>query len=123
MFGFTQEEMKVLGSRERFANRIEKFRSRNELDKDLYNLHLETLELIEIERLNGECIDDHKEWCEKYIEDNKNYKRPFRIFHPVIEHHFWWLMHNWAAHFMIGLLPLKPFFDFHDWTSVKLNAE
>jgi len=41
---------------------------------------------------------------------------------PVLQHYMWWLIHNWLAHFMIGLLPLKPFFQFHDWTSRKLNA-
>ena len=42
---------------------------------------------------------------------------------PVLQHYFWWLTHNWLGHFMIGLLPIKPCFDFHDWTSKKLNAK
>lgn len=41
---------------------------------------------------------------------------------PVIQHYFWWVMHNCVTHFLIGLIPIKPFFQFHDWTSVKLNA-
>lgn len=41
---------------------------------------------------------------------------------PVLQHYFWWFVHNNITHFLIGILPFKPFFKFHDWTSVKLNA-
>lgn len=34
---------------------------------------------------------------------------------------FWWLIHNVPAHLLIAFLPFKPCFDFHDWTSRKLN--
>lgn len=41
---------------------------------------------------------------------------------PMLQHYFWWVMHNCVTHLLIGLVPIKPFFQFHDWTSVKLNA-
>jgi hypothetical protein len=41
---------------------------------------------------------------------------------PILQHYFWWVMHNCITHFLIGIVPIKPFFQFHDWTSVKLNA-
>lgn len=37
-------------------------------------------------------------------------------------HVFWWLVHNCVAHPMIGVAPVKACFDFHDWTSRKINA-
>lgn len=36
-------------------------------------------------------------------------------------HHFWWVVHNCVSHPLIGIAPVKPFFDFHDWTSHKIN--
>lgn len=41
---------------------------------------------------------------------------------PVLQHYFWWFLHNCITHPLIGLIPISPFFQFHDWTSVKLNA-
>lgn len=41
---------------------------------------------------------------------------------PKVQHHFWWLLHNLVAHPAIGLVPIKSTFDFHDWTSRKLNG-
>jgi hypothetical protein len=41
---------------------------------------------------------------------------------PAAKHHFWWLLHNLVAHPAIGLFPVKTAFDFHDWTSRKLNG-
>lgn len=41
---------------------------------------------------------------------------------PVFKHHFWWLIHNCVAHVFIGLIPCKTSFDFHDWTSKKING-
>lgn len=41
---------------------------------------------------------------------------------PRVQHHFWWLLHNLVAHPAIGLVPVKATFDFHDWTSRKLNG-
>lgn len=42
---------------------------------------------------------------------------------PVYKHHFWWFVHNCVAHPMIGILPNKTTFDFHDWTSKKINGK
>lgn len=41
---------------------------------------------------------------------------------PRAQHHFWWLLHNCVAHPAIGFVPVKATFDFHDWTSRKLNG-
>ena len=41
---------------------------------------------------------------------------------PWGSHMFWWLVHNNVAHFLIGVLPFKPFFKFHDWTSRKMHG-
>lgn len=38
-------------------------------------------------------------------------------------HYAWWLLHNAVAHPLIAVAPVKPFFDFHDWTSRKMNRE
>lgn len=48
--------------------------------------------------------------------------RKKKRFFPVLQHYFWWFVHNNITHFLIGIIPIKPFFKFHDWTSVKLNA-
>jgi hypothetical protein len=42
---------------------------------------------------------------------------------PVLLHHYWWLVHNCIAHPLIGIAPCKNTFDFHDYTSRKINAE
>ena len=42
---------------------------------------------------------------------------------PVYKHHFWWFVHNCIAHPAIGILPNKSTFDFHDWTSKKINGK
>ncbi len=34
----------------------------------------------------------------------------------------WWLVHNLVAHPLIGILPFKPFFAFHDWTSHRMHG-
>jgi hypothetical protein len=36
-------------------------------------------------------------------------------------HYFWWIVHNCVAHMCLGICPMKWSFDFHDWTSRKLN--
>ena len=41
---------------------------------------------------------------------------------PKLEHYFWWIVHNGVAHMCLALAPIKLSFDFHDWTSKKLNA-
>lgn len=42
--------------------------------------------------------------------------------YPKLVHGFWWVVHNCISHPLIGVCPVKPFFEFHDWTSIKLNA-
>lgn len=39
-----------------------------------------------------------------------------------VKHLSWWLLHNCVAHPLIGVLPIRATFDFHDWTSERLNA-
>lgn len=41
---------------------------------------------------------------------------------PRVKHFVWWLIHNCVAHPIIGVAPVKVAFDFHDWTSRKLNG-
>jgi hypothetical protein len=43
--------------------------------------------------------------------------------HPWWKHTGWWFVHNCVAHVLIGILPLKPFFQFHDWTSRKMHGK
>lgn len=118
MFGFLKFEAEVLGSKGRFSKRIEKFRTRNKGLKSQYSTSIELKKNILEAISKGENLGEHTGVYAK-----TKTKRPIIWLHPVIEHHFWWLTHNWAAHFLIGLVPVKPFFDFHDWTSKKLNAE
>lgn len=39
-----------------------------------------------------------------------------------VRHMFWWLLHNCVIHLLIGILPIKPLFDLHDWSSVRLSG-
>jgi hypothetical protein len=41
----------------------------------------------------------------------------------ALPHHFWWLVHNCVAHPMIGVMPVRHTFAFHDYTSKKINRE
>ncbi len=41
---------------------------------------------------------------------------------PIYKHHSWWFVHNCIAHPLIGVIPCKSTFDFHDWTSKKING-
>lgn len=36
---------------------------------------------------------------------------------------WWWFVHNCIAHPLIGVLPFKPFFDFHNWTAKCIGSE
>lgn len=45
------------------------------------------------------------------------------IFKGYCVHGFWWFVHNCVAHPMIGLCPIKSFFEFHDYTSNKINLK
>jgi hypothetical protein len=42
---------------------------------------------------------------------------------PWLAHTAWWLVHNCIAHPLIGVLPRRPAFRFHDWTSRKMHGE
>jgi len=42
---------------------------------------------------------------------------------PLYKHYIWWLIHNCVAHPLIGIFPCKSTFDFHDWTSIKINGK
>lgn len=39
---------------------------------------------------------------------------------PVL-HHFWWVTHNCIVHPLVGILPIKPMFKIHDFTSNRLD--
>ncbi|MFA6049759.1 MAG: hypothetical protein WC761_01045 [Candidatus Paceibacterota bacterium] len=40
----------------------------------------------------------------------------------LAEHGFWWFVHNCISHPIIGILPVKKSFEFHDYTSKRINA-
>lgn len=35
----------------------------------------------------------------------------------------WWAIHNFIAHFLIGLFPCSWTFKFHDWTAEKMDIQ
>lgn len=41
---------------------------------------------------------------------------------PWLSHTFWWLVHNCVAHPLIGFIPIKRTFQFHDWTSRRMHG-
>jgi len=41
----------------------------------------------------------------------------------ALPHHFWWFVHNCIAHPAIGLAPIRRTFEFHDFTSRKINRD
>lgn len=41
---------------------------------------------------------------------------------PWLAHRFWWLVHNAVAHPLIAVMPIRPLFRFHDWTSKKMHG-
>lgn len=41
---------------------------------------------------------------------------------PWAAHTFWWALHNVVSHPLIGLVPIKLFFRFHDWTSRRMHG-
>jgi len=43
------------------------------------------------------------------------------VSYPCARHYVWWLVHNCIAHPLLGLIPIEPLHNFHDWTSKKLN--
>jgi hypothetical protein len=51
----------------------------------------------------------------------ENFKKKKKAL-PLVQHGFWWFVHNCVTHPLIGIFPIKPLFQFHDWTSVKLTA-
>lgn len=47
----------------------------------------------------------------------------YKSHHAKVKHWGWWFVHNCLAHPLIGLCPLHFAFEFHDYTSRKLNAD
>ena len=45
-----------------------------------------------------------------------------RKYRPWLAHSFWWIVHNGLSHPLIAVLPFKPLFMFHDWTSKKMHG-
>lgn len=39
------------------------------------------------------------------------------------KHHLWWFVHNCVAHPLIGILPVRETFAFHDYTSDRINLK
>ena len=42
---------------------------------------------------------------------------------PKLTHAVWWFLHNAVSHPIIAVIPIKPAFDFHDYTSDKINGK
>jgi hypothetical protein len=63
-------------------------------------------------------LDDEYGSEQRYNSRVANYKDKRQ---PLKRHLFWWLVHNCVAHPLIGVFPIKTFFDLHDWTSGKIN--
>jgi hypothetical protein len=130
MFGFLEidgyepGDSDKLGSKGRFSARIQKFRDRNAREKRQWKSYRDRLETYPTRLANYE---ERQEQTDKKLRKPRKPSPPLaptmRFIPPVIEHHFWWLTHNILAHTLIGLIPVKWFFDFHDWTSKKLNAQ
>jgi hypothetical protein len=69
--------------------------------------------------------DDHwlndEEGAEtRYNIEQSRLKNRKKIY-PWIKHRAWWIVHNCVAHTLIGLVPFKVSFDFHDYTSKKMH--
>lgn len=85
----------------------------------------ELRKLIPEEEMLDEAFPDYpisdetgsEERFEKRVEEFKKESK------PVYKHHGWWFVHNCIAHPFIGILPCKASFDFHDWTSKKINGK
>jgi hypothetical protein len=122
--GFLEGESDKLGSKGRFTKRIQKFRDRNASEKRRWKNYRNRVDSYPIRLKNYE---ERQEMTNKRLRKPREPQPPLvptaRLIPPVIEHHFWWLTHNILAHTLIGLIPVKWFFDFHDWTSKKLNAQ
>lgn len=42
---------------------------------------------------------------------------------PKTTYAMWWFLHNGVAHPIIAVMPIKAAFDFHDYTSDKINGK
>jgi hypothetical protein len=40
-----------------------------------------------------------------------------------IRYYFWWVIHNTVVHPVLGLVPCRLTFKWHDWASRKLNGK
>lgn len=47
----------------------------------------------------------------------------YKLFLAKAQHYFWWFVHNCIAHPMIGVVPVKTTFRFHDYTFDKINLK
>jgi hypothetical protein len=68
-------------------------------------------------------FDRDEDGSEERFHDRKRlFKKAFNDL-PLTRYYFWWLIHNCISHPLIGILPIKPLFDFHDWTSSKMHPK
>ncbi len=62
-------------------------------------------------------LSENKKWHPTKIEDGSQNR-----FDTIFKKHYvWWLIHNLIAHPLIGVFPIKRWFDFHDYTSRKMR--
>ena len=64
----------------------------------------------------------HKHGFDKPEDGSENRYDERRERQPAARHTFWWLLHNCVAHPLIGIVPKRFAFEFHDWTSRKLHG-
>lgn len=63
-------------------------------------------------------FDLPEDGSEKRYHARKDHLPPFK----KIRHYGWWVAHNAVAHPLMAFVPAQFAFDFHDWTSRKLNV-
>jgi hypothetical protein len=56
----------------------------------------------------------------RFVERKVLFEKAYKRF-PHARYYWWWLVHNIVSHPLIGLLPVKMFFNLHDWTSRRMH--
>ena len=58
---------------------------------------------------------------ERYYKRLRKFQHTYKGHNPRLRHYGWWLLHNVVAHPILGIIPCRLTFAFHDWTSSRLN--
>lgn len=81
--------------------------------------------LLELHELSSRWLNVPRRTVETDGVSKYLHGRSFVLTSPVIpkaKSRFFWLLHNTAGHILIGLLPIRPFFFFHDWSAKQMGA-